>query len=83
MNDKSKFFIFICFFLLVGLFLISYFVFEKDVCGDGSVDAGEQCDDGNLTVGDGCSADCTVSFNMEVGSPLFVLVQRELESLRF
>ena len=27
-------------------------------CGDGSVDPGEQCDDGNIGDGDGCSADC-------------------------
>ena len=29
-------------------------------CGDGLVDAGEQCDDGNRASGDGCSASCTV-----------------------
>ena len=28
-------------------------------CGDGVVDAGEQCDDGNTTDCDGCSARCT------------------------
>ncbi|MDQ3298235.1 MAG: DUF4215 domain-containing protein [Myxococcota bacterium] len=28
-------------------------------CGDGDVDAGEQCDDGNTMNGDGCSAGCT------------------------
>lgn len=28
------------------------------VCGDGAVDAGEQCDDGNRDGGDGCSATC-------------------------
>src|SRR5262249_7975789 len=27
-------------------------------CGDGTLDAGEQCDDGNAIDGDGCSADC-------------------------
>jgi cysteine-rich repeat protein len=27
-------------------------------CGDGTVDAGEQCDDGNTTNGDGCSSTC-------------------------
>jgi choice-of-anchor A domain-containing protein len=27
-------------------------------CGDGAVTAGEQCDDGNLVDGDGCSASC-------------------------
>ncbi len=30
------------------------------VCGDSTMDAGEQCDDGNLTNGDGCSSKCTV-----------------------
>jgi cysteine-rich repeat protein len=29
-------------------------------CGDGSTDAGEQCDDGNLKNSDGCSANCTI-----------------------
>jgi len=29
------------------------------VCGDGTVDSGEECDDGNTTAGDGCSATCT------------------------
>ena len=28
-------------------------------CGDGMVNAGEQCDDGNLLDNDGCSANCT------------------------
>ena len=29
------------------------------VCGDGTPDPGEQCDDGNTTSGDGCASDCT------------------------
>jgi cysteine-rich repeat protein len=29
-------------------------------CGDGTIDAGEGCDDRNTTDGDGCSADCAV-----------------------
>jgi len=28
------------------------------VCGNGTLDAGEQCDDGNTADGDGCSATC-------------------------
>ncbi|HET9621970.1 MAG TPA: TonB family protein [Kofleriaceae bacterium] len=28
------------------------------VCGDGAIDAGETCDDGNTANGDGCSASC-------------------------
>ena len=27
-------------------------------CGDGTLDTGEQCDDGNTVAGDGCSASC-------------------------
>jgi cysteine-rich repeat protein len=30
-------------------------------CGNGILDAGEQCDDGNRTGGDGCSAACTLA----------------------
>lgn len=29
-------------------------------CGNGTVETGEQCDDGNRTNGDGCSAQCTI-----------------------
>jgi cysteine-rich repeat protein len=29
-------------------------------CGDGHVDAGEECDDGNTDNGDGCSANCQI-----------------------
>jgi cysteine-rich repeat protein len=32
----------------------------EPVCGNGSVEAGEQCDDGNTTSGDGCSATCRI-----------------------
>jgi uncharacterized protein (TIGR03382 family) len=28
------------------------------LCGNGTVDPGETCDDGNTTAGDGCSATC-------------------------
>jgi len=28
-------------------------------CGNGNLDSGEECDDGNTTGGDGCNADCT------------------------
>ncbi len=35
-------------------------VFSPSVCGDMTVTAGEQCDDGNATAGDGCSATCQV-----------------------
>jgi cysteine-rich repeat protein len=32
---------------------------RASTCGDGVVDPGEQCDDGNAVAGDGCEADCT------------------------
>ncbi len=34
---------------------------EATVCGDGSMDPGEECDDGNLVDGDGCDSNCTVT----------------------
>ncbi len=30
------------------------------LCGDDALNGGEECDDGNLTNGDGCASDCTV-----------------------
>ena len=33
---------------------------EADACGNGLLDGGETCDDGNTTAGDGCSAACGV-----------------------
>ncbi len=32
------------------------------VCGNGLVEAGEQCDDGNTISGDGCSAGCQIEY---------------------
>ncbi|MCL2326794.1 MAG: DUF4215 domain-containing protein, partial [Proteobacteria bacterium] len=32
---------------------------DKGQCGDGILDKGEACDDGNTVSGDGCSADCS------------------------
>jgi cysteine-rich repeat protein len=32
----------------------------RNGCGNGFVDAGEQCDDGNIVDGDGCSAACEI-----------------------
>ncbi|HCF58984.1 MAG TPA: hypothetical protein DFS52_13460, partial [Myxococcales bacterium] len=31
---------------------------KEPVCGNGTVESGEACDDGNAVDGDGCSADC-------------------------
>jgi len=33
---------------------------QGPVCGDGTADGGEECDDGGLVDGDGCSMDCEV-----------------------
>ncbi|MCP3978402.1 MAG: hypothetical protein GY716_03585 [bacterium] len=33
---------------------------QEDLCGNGTQNPGEQCDDGNTTAGDGCSPTCTV-----------------------
>jgi cysteine-rich repeat protein len=30
------------------------------ICGDGKIDAGEECDDGNVRSGDGCSFFCRI-----------------------
>jgi cysteine-rich repeat protein len=35
-------------------------LFELGPCGDGGLDAGEECDDGNEAAGDGCSPFCFV-----------------------
>jgi cysteine-rich repeat protein len=39
-------------------------------CGNGNLDAGEECDDGNNLNGDGCFADCTLEFQGVVGDAL-------------
>ncbi len=33
---------------------------SPDACGNGALDEGEQCDDGNTANGDGCSATCAI-----------------------
>ena len=37
-------------------------------CGNGVPEAGEQCDDGNVQPGDGCSATCTLEADIIAGS---------------
>ncbi len=37
----------------------------QDVCGDSFLDGGEECDDGNTTAGDGCSASCEIEAGYE------------------
>jgi cysteine-rich repeat protein len=41
-----------------GLFFDASACPEPGVCGDGVVNGGETCDDGNVIDGDGCAADC-------------------------
>ncbi len=38
-------------------------------CGNGKLDPGETCDDGNTTSGDGCSSDCLVETGFACGEP--------------
>jgi cysteine-rich repeat protein len=35
-------------------------------CGNGIVESGEQCDDGNANAGDGCAPDCTLEPSAEI-----------------
>lgn len=35
------------------------------LCGDGIIDSGEECDDGNTVDGDGCSSTCTIETSWE------------------
>jgi cysteine-rich repeat protein len=45
-----------------------------DVCGNGRIDIGEGCDDGNASDGDGCSGACSVEANARcAGSPSLCL----------
>jgi large repetitive protein len=39
---------------------------QLTVCGDGHLDAGEACDDGNSINGDGCESNCTVTPSAEI-----------------
>ena len=49
------------------------------VCGDHSLDAGEQCDDGNTINGDGCSSTCRIEVKPK---PIPVLAPSVLQGLR-
>jgi cysteine-rich repeat protein len=44
-------------------------------CGDGALDTGETCDDGNLADGDGCSARCTRELGCAGARDLLTLAQ--------
>jgi cysteine-rich repeat protein len=38
------------------------FTIDLSICGDGTVNTGEQCDDGNNSTGDGCNSNCALEF---------------------
>ena len=46
--------------LAAAVFVQSAIFCPASVCGNGMQEASEQCDDGNLVDGDGCSSHCTV-----------------------
>jgi TonB family protein len=52
------------------------------VCGDGSVDVTEACDDGNTTGGDGCSATCQVEPRPQVVQAARPVAPTVLQGLR-
>ena len=63
---------------LVGWYVDSVEVYSCSdeplpICGDGVIDPGQQCDDGNMADGDGCSSSCNVEqgwiCDNPVGSP--------------
>lgn len=39
------------------------------VCGDGALQGGEECDDGNATAGDGCGATCLLEVGFQCPTP--------------
>lgn len=40
---------------------------RSELCGDGRIQPGEQCDDGNRIDGDGCSSSCTICTDASAG----------------
>lgn len=52
----------------------------EHVCGDGHVDEGEQCDDGNRTNGDGCSSECEIECGGEGCTPGYWKQPHHLDS---
>lgn len=51
------------------LYLLDLTLEEPIICGDTFVDSGEECDDGNLKDGDGCSNSC----RKEVAKPYWAI----------
>ncbi|HEX2691244.1 MAG TPA: hypothetical protein VHN14_31745 [Kofleriaceae bacterium] len=52
------------------------------VCGNAAVEAGEQCDDGNTTSGDGCSSSCQLEPRPAPSRSTVQLEPRVLQGLR-
>jgi TonB family protein len=52
------------------------------VCGDSSLDAGEQCDDGNTVNGDGCSSTCRTEARPTPPARPSILPSTVLQGLR-
>ena len=52
----------------------------EHVCGDGHLDDGEQCDDGNRTNGDGCSSECEIECGGEGCTPGYWKQPHHLDS---
>ena len=48
------------------------------MCGNGSLDAGEQCDDSNVVSGDGCASDCHREHGYDCPTPGQLCVQTDL-----
>jgi TonB family protein len=52
------------------------------MCGDSSVDLGEQCDDGNTANGDGCSSTCRIEVKPQPPQPPRPVDPRVFQGLR-
>jgi len=52
-------------------------IVEEIICGNGTIDAGEECDDGNTDSGDGCSNGCVVESGYNCTGVPSVCVQVE------
>ena len=50
---------------------------EENVCGNGHIDAGEECDDGNTDDSDGCSSICEVEYNYICTGQPSICVERQ------
>jgi len=50
-------------------------------CGNGKLDAGEECDDGNIIDGDGCSSTCKLEGGAPLGGPVYPLLPGAYKSI--